>query len=790
MKVWNLFLTRTYLRRILITISLLLILSVLIASLALSYNFERTALTVRHKANMDVLSQMSYNVTYLNDSLKMLANNLYYDIDVQFLRYAKGSEADNYQLIRSLGKLDYTISSSPFLHSIFIYNGNQNNYYVGNGKIRANPDIMEAELNQLLQAQHLLPKMSLLPISLDNSSDEGYSGVVDFFAMVMYDLSNSNRMEDAIILNIKPQWLFDNISMLNHAAGAEGSTIHLLDGSMQPLNPDPLIPINMEEISSELSQSKLEYSNQRSGYFITRNGQNKVVVSYARAGVNDWTLITIQPYEAILRDIQSMRMTTLWITGCVVLLFLMIAFVASRRLYAPINSVLGKFSSSEVYTGAANLGIRDEMTYLSDAYSSILERIRHANLEVTQRRSAVKMYHLKRLIQNSALMTEEEFKSITKDNNLQIGTQDCYYLAVVKLDRFAMAAGQAEAGDLKLIQFAVTNIAEDLVRTAGFHCEVIEMRTDHWVVLSGPKEQAGDEMEQWNQFGEVLRQVQSAVKNYYKLTITVAVTPSFESYSLIAARYNDALILASYRILFGYNSLIVPSMVAENMDNREFDVPLELEKRMVELMRSADMPKLAEQLNKYMTYIARFNYEHVIHALLHLVIIIRQTVQDMNRNRLQPMTVDLSDLNRSVLTLETLDEIKLKFLAVFTELLEPAGEETDKGRVLIDAIREIVDAQFADLNLSLQGIAAMLKMSPVYVGRIFKRAEGLSVAEYINDRRLAEAERKLLLTDNSIGEIMEQTGFSNQSQFFKLFKKKYGTTPKEYRLANVIRDMM
>ncbi|WP_090113363.1 AraC family transcriptional regulator [Cohnella sp. OV330] len=34
----------------------------------------------------------------------------------------------------------------------------------------------------------------------------------------------------------------------------------------------------------------------------------------------------------------------------------------------------------------------------------------------------------------------------------------------------------------------------------------------------------------------------------------------------------------------------------------------------------------------------------------------------------------------------------------------------------------------------------------------------------------------------TVNEIMEQSGFSNQSHFFRSFKKKFGTTPREYRL--------
>ncbi len=80
----------------------------------------------------------------------------------------------------------------------------------------------------------------------------------------------------------------------------------------------------------------------------------------------------------------------------------------------------------------------------------------------------------------------------------------------------------------------------------------------------------------------------------------------------------------------------------------------------------------------------------------------------------------------------------------------------------------------------------MLRMTPAYVGRMFKQSEFVSVGEYINEVRLSHALEYLETKNFSIKEIMELVGYLNESTFFKLFKKKYGVTPKEYRLKRNI----
>lgn len=102
--------------------------------------------------------------------------------------------------------------------------------------------------------------------------------------------------------------------------------------------------------------------------------------------------------------------------------------------------------------------------------------------------------------------------------------------------------------------------------------------------------------------------------------------------------------------------------------------------------------------------------------------------------------------------------------------------------MIVDTIKEFIENNYSDLNLSLQSIATFLKMSPAYVGRIFKQYEYKSVGDYLNDYRLEKACELLIGSAYNIKEIADYLGFNNSSYFITLFKKKYGVTPKEHRL--------
>ena len=53
--------------------------------------------------------------------------------------------------------------------------------------------------------------------------------------------------------------------------------------------------------------------------------------------------------------------------------------------------------------------------------------------------------------------------------------------------------------------------------------------------------------------------------------------------------------------------------------------------------------------------------------------------------------------------------------------------------------------------------------------------------EYLIEYRLGKAAQELKLTNDTILEISGRTGFDNISNFNRLFKKRLGVTPSEFR---------
>lgn len=86
--------------------------------------------------------------------------------------------------------------------------------------------------------------------------------------------------------------------------------------------------------------------------------------------------------------------------------------------------------------------------------------------------------------------------------------------------------------------------------------------------------------------------------------------------------------------------------------------------------------------------------------------------------------------------------------------------------------------------LSRTELAKLTGLSESYLSRLFKKETGLSLSEYIRNRKLDTAKNMLLHSDYTITMISETLCFASQSYFIQIFKKYVGMTPVMYRNYN------
>ncbi len=122
------------------------------------------------------------------------------------------------------------------------------------------------------------------------------------------------------------------------------------------------------------------------------------------------------------------------------------------------------------------------------------------------------------------------------------------------------------------------------------------------------------------------------------------------------------------------------------------------------------------------------------------------------------------------------------YLLYFYRLVqrEQGQEALLTGKHILRQLIGYIDAHFRE-NLTLDGIAAACFANKYYASHLFTKVKGCSIGAYITEKRLSEACRLLTEGALSVKDVSRAAGFNDAAYFGRLFKKRYGITPLEFR---------
>jgi AraC family transcriptional regulator len=98
----------------------------------------------------------------------------------------------------------------------------------------------------------------------------------------------------------------------------------------------------------------------------------------------------------------------------------------------------------------------------------------------------------------------------------------------------------------------------------------------------------------------------------------------------------------------------------------------------------------------------------------------------------------------------------------------------------LQQVRELLQARFAE-DLTHEVVAAAAGIHPAHLARVFRRHYGCTLGDYVRELRVDFAARQLIATDEPLAGIAFAAGFSDQSHFTRIFRRRTGMTPAAFR---------
>jgi AraC-like DNA-binding protein len=250
-----------------------------------------------------------------------------------------------------------------------------------------------------------------------------------------------------------------------------------------------------------------------------------------------------------------------------------------------------------------------------------------------------------------------------------------------------------------------------------------------------------------------------------------------------ASVLEDALSILSYRYLFGPGAFLKAADLPP-LPEPEYVYPAKAEeiltKRVLEADAEGAKSVLSRILDDALMYPPTVLRAVVARAAASLFAAIERL------ERAADFTLPSASFDRlsEIAQLDTLASVRGRFDSLLDQIASAAAaRRNDRVGETVARAEAIIAAEYADPNLSAEGIAERLGLSAGYFSRSYRKATGRSAADAINEVRCAAGAKLLKETGMTVEAVASAVGIPNAGSFYRLFKSRSGLTPNEARTS-------
>jgi two-component system response regulator YesN len=283
---------------------------------------------------------------------------------------------------------------------------------------------------------------------------------------------------------------------------------------------------------------------------------------------------------------------------------------------------------------------------------------------------------------------------------------------------------------------------------------------------------------------ELCEKIRSWTDHYLQFTITISMGAIVEWIDEVSGSYESAMEGLRYKSVLGSNRLIKPSDISTKPADRTYK-HLQTVRSLVQSFRTHDQgwnSLFQGLMSELQTHL--YSREEIGNLMDYIVYLLHKDFSQLAPEWVELWTNEFEPrLTRIVEHFDTLDEIEEVFHSVLTELAAKLSDMREQRHSFkfVSTVKEYIDHQYANPELSLTHLSEEFGISPNHISRLFKEELGDNFLDYLIKIRMEQAKSLLLSTDQSIQDIAALVGYVHAISFIRIFKKTTGLTPGAYR---------
>lgn len=338
-------------------------------------------------------------------------------------------------------------------------------------------------------------------------------------------------------------------------------------------------------------------------------------------------------------------------------------------------------------------------------------------------------------------------------------------VALVRIDN----TNAIERSSIDLIRYGLANIGKELLNKDDILTYTTTYSNEYDVVFLINHKNA--------EFSETLLEM---VRKFASLVFNVSVSAAYDTTDSrpgsVAQLYSNVNIAMQYRLIYGHGSIIRYDDISGKFA-KDVEYPSKIEKKVIHAIDLKSNTDAENAVDEFLSDVYDMPYGYIITYTSYLLTTIASTIK-----------TDRDDIPHDMITnafskAETLDEIRNELMAKCNDAIISSSDTNynDKQMIMASAIEDYINENYTNHELSIGMISSHINKSDNYTRAIFKNAKGISISNYILNKRFDEACRLLLETNLTAQAIAVKIGMSSGSYFYAAFKRYTGLTPEQYR---------
>lgn len=686
---------------------------------------------------------------YLNDNIRklMLDSNIYID------GTDKGIQA---------------LLTLPDIQSIYVYNNYSKKFYstfMGSASLK---DFYDQDIINKLASQSGSISNTYLPRKVFYTKN-GIKHELNLLTIILANskITGSDLPNGAIILNL------DANKLNNYFRYISGDTNIIV------LDKDNRIVFSANHYQYLDNISNLSYIREinNSGlgngtFYEIIDNEDSILNFYSTSNLK---FVTIQSLSHVFNYINNMSKIIMGSSIILCLIGVMLSYTLLKNFYKPIERTVDYIE--KIIPNNNSACQKDKLFFLTDAVKILVSETDYLKKLSKDDLDVLKQQILDGLLHNNIKDVEQLLSKLHK-LNIKIGS-GYIIVSIIKIDYFNNLISTYSLKDIELINFAISNIADEIANKHFYYFEIVKENDGKIVLILNVKEH--DDRVIKNNIIDFCINLQKSLNMYLKISVSIGIGVKVNNVYDISKSYNTALDAVNYKFKFGVNSILIYEDIIKNLDY-DYQYPKNIEDEIFNALKLNNYNEITSLLDKLFDYLMRFSYEYIILTINQLSLNSRMIINKLYQINGKNDYIEINSFKRKVDNLENIKDAKDLFLTLYKDTIENLKDKNvNKRKMILDNILNYINKNYSNFELTPEKIASYANISLSYLRMIFKEEFNTSLTDYITELRLKKAREMLEITNYPASKIANDVGFLNSNYFYTLFKKHYGITPKQYR---------